>query len=76
MTHYVVSASRDSLANRRPFADEETRYVNTALSGTRLVTQRTHLTPANPVKEAKTATGGSFNSGGRIVVLVLKSGKA
>jgi len=27
------------------------------------------------VKEAKTATGGSFNSGGSIVVLVLKSGK-
>jgi LssY C-terminus len=57
-----------------PAIDGEREYVNTTLSGTGLVIQRTHVTPANPLKEAKTATGGSFNSDGRILVLVLKSG--
>jgi hypothetical protein len=54
-----------------PAIDDEREYVNTTLSGTGLVTQRTHVTPANPLTEAKTATGGSFNSDGRILVLVL-----
>jgi LssY C-terminus len=57
-----------------PAIDSEREYVNTTLSGTGLVTERAHVTPANPLKEAKTATGGSFNSDGRILVLVLKSG--
>jgi hypothetical protein len=35
---------------------------------------RDHVTPANPLTEAKTATGGSFHSDGRVVVLVLKPG--
>ncbi|MDR3721220.1 MAG: hypothetical protein P4L00_06440 [Candidatus Acidoferrales bacterium] len=34
---------------------------------------RDHLTPSSPLTEAKTATGGSFHSDGRILVLVLKS---
>jgi hypothetical protein len=58
-----------------PAIDGEREYVNTTLSGTGLVTGRTHVTPTDPVKEAKTATGGSFNSDGRILVLVLKDGK-
>ena len=58
-----------------PAVDGEREYVNTTLSGTGLITQRTYLTPASPLKEAKTATGGSFNSDGRILVLVLKSGE-
>jgi hypothetical protein len=57
-----------------PAIDGEREYVNTTLSATGLVIQRTHVTPANPLKEAKTATGGSFNSDGRILVLVLKKG--
>jgi LssY C-terminus len=56
-----------------PAIDGEREYVNTTLTGTGLVIQRTHVTPANPLKEAKTATGGTFNSDGRILVLVLKS---
>jgi hypothetical protein len=56
-----------------PAIDGEREYVNTTLTGTGLVIQRTHVTPASPLKEAKTATGGSFNSDGRILVLVLKS---
>jgi LssY C-terminus len=59
-----------------PAIDGEREYVNTTLSGTGLVVERTHVTPANPLKEAKTATGETFNSDGRILVLVLKSGKS
>ncbi len=58
-----------------PAIDGEREYVNTTLSGTGLVVQRTHMSPAHPLAEAKTATGGSFNSDGRVLVLVLKSGK-
>jgi hypothetical protein len=55
-----------------PAIDGEREYVNTTLSGTGLVTQRTHVTPADPLQDAKTATGGSFHSDGRILILVLK----
>jgi hypothetical protein len=59
-----------------PAIDGEREYVNTTLSGTGLVIQRAHVTPLNPLKEARTATGGSFNSDGRILVLVLRSERA
>jgi len=55
-----------------PAIDGEREYVNNTLSSTGLVARRTHVTPADPLIEAKTATGGSFHSDGRIVVLVLK----
>ena len=57
-----------------PAIDGEREYVNSTLSGTGLVVQRTHVSPASPLKEARTATGGTFNSDGRILVLVLKNG--
>jgi hypothetical protein len=52
--------------------DGEREYVNDTLSSTGLVVQRTHVMPPDPLTEAKTATGGSFHSDGRILVLVLK----
>ena len=55
-----------------PAIDGEREYVNDTLSSTGLVVQRTHLTPPDPLTEAKTATGGSFHSDGRILVLILK----
>jgi len=55
-----------------PAIDGEREYVNATLSGTGLVKARTHVTPANPLTTAKTATGGEFHSDGRILVLVLK----
>ncbi len=55
-----------------PAIDGEREYVNDTLSRTGLVTQRTHVTPADPLTEASTATGGSFHSDGRVLVLVLK----
>jgi LssY C-terminus len=59
-----------------PAIDGEREYVNATLSGTGLVTQRTHLAPTSPLTEAKTATGGSFHSDGRILVLVLNDSAA
>lgn len=55
-----------------PAIDGEREYVNGTLSGTGLVAQRDHVTPADPLTTAKTATGGEFHSDGRILVLVLK----
>ncbi|HKV04165.1 MAG TPA: LssY C-terminal domain-containing protein [Candidatus Acidoferrales bacterium] len=56
-----------------PAIDGEREYVNDTLSGTGLVIEREHVTPKDPLTEAKTATGGSFHSDGRILVLVLKA---
>ena len=56
-----------------PAIDGEREYVNDTLSGTGLVVERDHVTPANPLTTAKTATGGEFHSDGRILVLVLKN---
>jgi hypothetical protein len=56
-----------------PAIDGEREYVNGTLSETGLVVQRDHVTPANALTTAKTATGGEFHSDGRIVVLVLKN---
>ncbi len=54
-----------------PNIDAERDYVEKTLSGTGLVTQITHFLPDNPMKEAKTATGGSFHSNGQVLILKL-----
>jgi hypothetical protein len=56
-----------------PAIDGEREYVNGTLSGTGLVQARDHVTPANALTTAKTATGGEFHSDGRVLVLVLKN---
>jgi LssY C-terminus len=56
-----------------PAIDNEREYVNDTLSGTGLVAERAHVMPANAVTEANTATGGSFHSDGRILLLALKN---
>jgi hypothetical protein len=56
-----------------PAIDGEREYVNGTLSSTGLVVQRDHVTPADALTTAKTATGGEFHSDGRILVLVLKN---
>jgi hypothetical protein len=56
-----------------PAIDGEREYVNATLTGTGLVVKRDRVTPADALTEAKTATGGSFHSDGRILVLVLKN---
>jgi LssY-like putative type I secretion system component LssY len=56
-----------------PAIDGEREYVNGTLSATGLVEKRDHVTPADALTTAKTATGGEFHSDGRILVLVLKN---
>jgi hypothetical protein len=55
-----------------PAIDGEREYVNGTLSGTGLVVQRDHVTPADALTTTKTATGGEFHSDGRLLVLVLR----
>jgi hypothetical protein len=54
-----------------PDIDLERQYVEKTLSGTGLVDQVSHFLPIDPMKEAKTATGGSFHSNGEVLVLRL-----
>lgn len=56
-----------------PAVDDERQYVGDTLYGTGLVSQRGYATPSQPLTEANTATGGSFHSDGRVLVLILKS---
>jgi len=59
-----------------PAIDGEREYVNNTLSATGLVVQRGHASPSSPLTEARTATGGTFHSDGRVLLLVLKSAAA
>jgi hypothetical protein len=54
-----------------PNIDLERDYVEKTLSSTGLVAEVAHILPANPMQEAKTATGGSFHSNGQVLVLSL-----
>lgn len=54
-----------------PNIDLERDYVEKTLTSTGLVDEVTHILPANPMQEAKTATGGSFHSNGQVLVLKL-----
>jgi hypothetical protein len=54
-----------------PDIDLERDYVEKTLASTGLVTEISHFLPNNPLKEAKTATGGGFHSNGQVLVLKL-----
>jgi hypothetical protein len=54
-----------------PDVDLERDFVEKTLTATGLVAEVTHALPANALKEARTATGGSFHSDGRVLVLRL-----
>ena len=54
-----------------PDIDLERDYVEKTLCGTGLVTQVSHFLPQNPMREARTATGGSFHSNGQVLILKL-----
>lgn len=56
-----------------PNIDDERDFVSRSLIGTGYVTQHTQLIPSNPIKDEKTATGGSFHSSGEVLVLWLSS---
>jgi hypothetical protein len=52
-----------------PDIDLERDFVEKTLSSTGLVSELMHFLPENPMKEAKTATGGSFHSSGEVLIL-------
>jgi hypothetical protein len=54
-----------------PDIDLERDYVEKTLASTGLVAEISHFMPENPMKEAQTATGGSFHSSGQVLVLKL-----
>jgi hypothetical protein len=54
-----------------PDIDLEKEYVEKTLTSTGLVREVSHFTPENPLKEAKTATGGTFHSNGQVLIVKL-----
>ena len=54
-----------------PDIDLERDYVEKTLASTGLVTEISHFLPDKPMKEAKTATGGTFHSNGQVLILKL-----
>ena len=59
-----------------PDIDLERDYVEKTLSSTGLVTEISRFLPDNPMKEAKTATGGTFHSNGQVLILKLDESAA
>jgi len=55
-----------------PEIDKERDYLLQSFDAAGAFSSAAYVTPANPMLEAKTATGGSFHSDGRIVVMDLK----
>ena len=55
-----------------PAIDKEREYLGETLDATGEVAILSHATPADPLKEAHTATGGTFFSDGQILVIQLK----
>ncbi len=54
-----------------PDIDLERDYVEKTLTSTGLVVEISHFLPDKPLKEAKTATGGTFHSNGQVLILKL-----
>ncbi len=59
-----------------PDIDLERDYVEKTLTSTGLVAEVTHVLPADALKEARTATGGSFHSDGHVLILKLNESAA
>ena len=55
-----------------PDIDKEREYLGETLDSTGEVAVLSHVTPPDPLKEAHTATGGTFFSDGQILVIQLK----
>src|SRR5579883_637100 len=54
-----------------PDVDQEREYVGRSLEETGSVAKKEYVMPADPSKEARTATGASFHSDGRVMVIYL-----
>ena len=54
-----------------PAIDGERDFIGESLKSTGMLTKTGYITPPDPLTEARTATGGSFHSDGRILVMML-----
>ena len=54
-----------------PDIDLERDYVEKSLTSTGLVAEVSHFLPDKPLREARTATGGTFHSNGQVLILKL-----
>ena len=54
-----------------PNIDDEREFVGRSLDETGLVAKLSYVNPSQPSKEARTATGGTFHSDGRLLVIHL-----
>jgi len=54
-----------------PNVDDERDFVTRSLTESGYVGQHSNVTPSDPIKDARTATGGSFHSNGEIAVFWL-----
>ena len=54
-----------------PNIDEERDFVSRSLDETGLIAKLSYMMPSNPSKEARTATGATFHSDGRVLVINL-----
>ncbi len=59
-----------------PNVDEEREFVRTSLLSTGLIAAEGAVTPADAVREARTATGATFHSDGRVLVFRLAAAPA
>ena len=59
-----------------PDIDLERNFLEKTLLSTGLVEEVAHILPRDAIKEARTATGGSFHSNGEVLVLRLAEGSA
>jgi hypothetical protein len=55
-----------------PDIDKERDFIQQSFAAAGDLQSAAYVTPSNPLRTAKTATGGEFHSDGRIVVLDLK----
>ncbi len=58
-----------------PDTDKEREFIGSTVQETGEVARILYMTPDQPVTEAKTATGGSFHSDGRTLVIILNPEK-
>jgi hypothetical protein len=71
-----IGFDRDQRNNRLthkidPNVDDERDFVSRSLDETGLVAKLSYVTPGQPSKEARTATGATFHSDGRVLVVHL-----
>jgi len=59
-----------------PDIDKEREFIAESLGSTGLIAAKMYLRPSQPVGETHTATGGSFHSDGRVLVMVLRDASA